>query len=106
MRADVVPYVGPGGKVIVYDTHAKDREIHFDVMLPYDEAKTSESDLNRRALAVAKSFLEAFGADASWVTISGCSRCHIDEVERYQGKLWHLTGERAWIWPISGCPKP
>lgn len=104
MRDDVVPYAGPAGRVIVYDTYAKDRTIHFDVMLPYAEAK--ESDLNRRALTVAKSFLEAMGADPSWVQLTGCSRCHIDELERYEGKLWHLTKDSAWVWPLEGCPKP
>lgn len=104
MRDDVVLYEGPAGRVIVYDTYAKDRTIHFDVMLPYAEAK--ESDLNRRALAVARSFLEAMGADPSWVQLTGCSRCHIDELERYEGKLWHMTKDSAWVWPLEGCPKP
>lgn len=104
MRGDVIPYHGPAGRVIVYDTYAKDRSIHFDVMLPYVEAK--ESELNRRALAAAKSFLEAIGADASWVRMSGCSRCHVDDLDRYVGKLWHLTQDDAWIWPLDGCPKP
>jgi hypothetical protein len=104
MRDDVVPYVGPAGRVIVYDTYANDRSIHFDVMLPYSEEK--ESDLNRRALGVAKTFLEAMGADPSWVQMSGCSRCHIDELERYEGKLWHVPKAGAWLWPLEGCPKP
>lgn len=107
MREDVIPYDGSPGRVVVYDTYANDGAIHFDVMILHDEAAgESESNVNRRALAVAKSFLEAFGADPSWVKLSGCSRCHVDELERYKGKLWFMSREGAWIWPLEGCPKP
>ena len=104
MRDDVVRYEGPSARVIVYDTYANDRAIHFDVMVPFEDA--NESDLNRRALAVAKSFLGAIAADPAWVKMSGCSRCHVDELGRDHGKLWHMTKDNAWVWPLEGCPKP
>lgn len=104
MREDVVPYEGPSQKVIVYDTWANERTIHFGVMLPYEE--TNESELNRRALAAAKSFLTAIGADPTWVSLSGCSRCHVDELDRFKGRLWHLTREGVCILAGEGCPKP
>lgn len=103
----VVAYPGGQARVIVYDTYAKDRTVHFDVMLEHDETSTeSESDLNRRALAAAKEYLSAMSLDPSWVSMSGCSRCHVDDVSRYAGQLWHLPEHRAWIWPIDNCPKP
>jgi thiamine monophosphate kinase len=106
--SSVVPYTGGERRVIVYDTYAKDRSIHFDVMLAHDPARAaeSESDLNRRALAAARAYLEAMSLDPTWVTLSGCSRCHVDDVSRYADKLWHLPEHDAWIWPIDNCPKP
>lgn len=101
-----IPYRGGKGAVIVYDTYTTDRAVHFDVLLPYEVAEGNESRLNRRALAAAKDFLTTFGLDPTWVTISGCSRCHIDELSRFGAQLWLLPNHAAWILPMDGCPKP
>ena len=100
----VVPYGAGKGRVIAYDTFANDGTISFGVLIPDEEA--AEHELNRRALTAAKEFLLSINADPAWVKISGCSRCHIDDLANYAGQLWHLPTFRAWILPKVGCPTP
>lgn len=100
----VIPYGTGEGRVIVYETSANDGAVTFGVLLPQESA--AEHERNRRALAVAKEFVLAMGGDPSWVTLNGCSFCHIARLEDHPSELWHLPAFRAWILPKSGCPKP
>lgn len=102
--SSLVRYGSGSGRVIAYDTIAKDGAVTFGVLLSEDGA--AEHELNRRALAASKEFLMATGGDAAWVKISGCSRCHVDDLASFPDQLWHLPAFRAWILPKEGCAKP
>jgi hypothetical protein len=106
MFEGIVPSGRADGRVIVYDTYAKDGALHFDVFLREEEG-AKESEMNRRALAVAKAFLEAIAEDPRWVKLSGCTRCHVEDLGDYgPGALWHVRSHDAWIKPLAGCPRP
>jgi hypothetical protein len=106
MFEGIVPSGNAEGRVVVYDTYARDGELHFDVFLR-DEEGAKESDMNRRALAVAKAFLEAIAQDTRWAKLSGCTRCHLEELRDYAPRaLWHVPSHDAWIKPLAGCPRP
>ena len=100
----VIPYGTGVGRVIVYDISAKEGAVTFGVLLPQEAG--SEHERNRRALAVAKEFILAIGGDASWLKLTGCSFCHIAQLEEHPSQLWHLPAFRAWILPKEGCPIP
>lgn len=102
-ESTLVPYGSGSGRVIAYDTVANDGAVTFGVLLP--EEDVAEHELNRRALAASREFLLATGGDPSWVKISGCSRCHIDDLASFPDQLWHLPAFRAWILPKEGCRK-
>lgn len=104
----VVPYGKGSGSVIVYRTVANDGAMEFGVMLPRDTGATKEkeSELNRRALAIAKEFVIATGGDPTWVKLEGCAFCHVDDLSAHPDALWHMPAFRAWILPKDGCPTP
>lgn len=97
-------YQGEKMKVVVYNTYADDRRLHFDVFLPTSEQDRSAMDA--AALEAARAFLILLGQAPGDVRINLCERCHIDDTSVYAGQLWQLPDSRALIWPLEGCPKP
>lgn len=106
MRIDprLTSYQGGKMKVVVYNTYADDRHLHFDVFLPITDQ--SRTDMDSAALEAARSFLVLLGQAPGDVRINLCERCHIDDTEVYRGQLWKLPDSAALIWPLEGCPKP
>lgn len=100
-----LPYAGGAGRVILYGVKTPDGTIQFAVLLR-EPLHAEESELNRRALAAAKEFLAAMQMDADWLSVSGCSKCHVDDLARFGANLWHIPMHGAWIAPKIGCPKP
>lgn len=97
-------YSGARMKVVVYNTYADGRRLHFDVFLPVESLTPSEMDA--AAVKSAKEFLALIGSAEGGVQISQCDRCHIDDTEVYRGQLWQLPDSGALIWPLEGCPRP
>lgn len=108
MTAKLVPYDGPVRNVVVYNTYADGRRLHFDVFIPTPGQEVNEvsPELDEQATAHAKAFLALIGEDPARVQVSMCARCHIDSTGRYVGRLWKLPGTDATIWPLEGCPQP
>ena len=104
----LVPYDGPVKNVVVYNTYADGRRLHFDVFIPTPEADAARvsSDLDAEAERHATTFLRLIGEELAHVTVSMCARCHIDSTGRYVGRLWKLPDTDATIWPLEGCPQP
>ncbi len=108
MSSELVPYDGPVHNVIVYNTYADGRRLHFDVFIPTpekDAAKVSQ-ELDAQAVVHAETFLRLIGENHARITVSMCARCHIDSTGRYVGRLWRLPETDATIWPLEGCPQP
>ncbi len=97
-------YRGGKVKVVVYNTYADGRRLHFDVFLP--EAGRSRNEMDAEAAESAKEFLALIGQPRESIRIDMCERCHIDDTEVYAGQLWQLPSSHALIWPLEGCPKP
>jgi Domain of unknown function (DUF2024) len=108
MSHDLIPYDGPVQNVVVYNTYADGRRLHFDVFIPTPEqdATRVSAALDLEAEGHAKTFLGLIGEERSNVTVSMCARCHIDSTGRYVGRLWMLPDTDATIWPLEGCPQP
>lgn len=106
MRIDprLTTYQGGKMQVVVYNTYANGRRLHFDVFLPTNDK--SRGALDAAALEAARAFLVLLGQTPNDVRIDLCERCHIDDTEVYRGQLWQLPDSRALIWPLEGCPKP
>ena len=108
MKLALIPYDGPVKDVVVYNTYADGRRLHFDVFIPTPDLDVTKvpSSLDAEALGHAKTFLALIGHSTSEVQVSMCARCHIDNTGRYVGRLWKLPGTEATIWPLEGCPQP
>jgi Domain of unknown function (DUF2024) len=108
MSHGLVAYAGPVTNVIVYNTYADGRRLHFDVFIPTSERDAGQVpvELDAEAVTHAKTFLRLIGEESDRVTVSMCARCHIDSTGRYVGRLWMLPDTDATIWPLEGCPKP
>lgn len=107
MSEQLVPYDGPVADVVVYNTYADGRRLHFDVFIPtsvknVDAVPPSVDD---QARSHAKTFLRLIGEVRAEVKVSMCARCHIDSTGRYVGRLWRLPDTDATIWPLEGCPQ-
>jgi hypothetical protein len=105
---ELLPHEGPVSRVVVYNTYADGRRLHFDVFIPTNAKTTGDvsTELDTQALAHAKTFLRLIGEVENDVTVSMCARCHIDSTDRYVGRLWRLPDTDATIWPLEGCPQP
>lgn len=108
MAQKLEPYKGEAKNVVVYNTYAANRKIHFDVFIPTDKTDTSEvpPEYDKKAVEYAKEFLRLINKSDSDVEVNICYRCHIDNTDLYEGELWKLPGKDVYIWPIEGCPKP
>ncbi len=108
MSPELKPYDGPVKNVVVYNTYADGRRLHFDVFIPTPEEDASRvpREMDAEAERHAKEFLRLIGEEPARVTVSMCARCHIDSTGRYVGRLWRLPGVDATIWPLEGCPRP
>ncbi len=108
MSHELVAYSGPVTNVVVYNTYADGRRLHFDVFIPTPEREADRvlPALDDQAVTHAKTFLRLIGEPSDRVSVSMCARCHIDSTGRYVGKLWMLPDTDATIWPLEGCPKP
>ena len=108
MCSELVAYDGPVKNVVVYNTYADGRRLHFDVFIPTEEKDATRvpEAMDAEAELHAKHFLRLIGEESSNVTVSMCARCHIDSTGRYVGRLWKLPGTEATIWPLEGCPQP
>ncbi len=94
--------------VVVYNTYADGRKIHFDVFIPTDKADASQvpKEVDTHAVEYAKEFLKLIGKPSKNLEVNICYRCHIDDTDSYRGELWELPGKNVLIWPMEGCPKP
>jgi len=101
-------YNGSTKSVVVYNTYADDRRIHFDVFIPTDKSNPAEvqKEVDDKAVEYAKEFLKLIGNPSKNVEVNICYRCHIDDTSLYEGQLWQLPGKDVLIWPMEGCPKP
>ena len=108
MSPDLIPYDGPVSNVVVYNTYADGRRLHFDVFIPTPEQDASRvrPKLDAEARQHALTFLRLIGEEHTDVAVSMCARCHIDSTDRYVGRLWKLPDTEATIWPLEGCPQP
>jgi Domain of unknown function (DUF2024) len=108
MSQGLVAYAGPVKNVVVYNTYADGRRLHFDVFIPTPEQDAGRvpRELDAQAVLHAKTFLRLIGEPSDRVTVSMCARCHIDSTGRYVGRLWMLPDTDATIWPLEGCPQP
>ena len=94
--------------VVVYNTYADDRRIHFDVFIPTDKVDPTQvpKNVDTEAVEYAKEFLKLIGKSSKNLEVNICYRCHIDNTDLYAGELWQLPGKDVLIWPMEGCPKP
>ncbi len=108
METQLKPYVGSAKNVVVYNTYADGRRIHFDVFIPTDAKDVDEvpAEYDKKAVEYAKEFLRLIGKPDKDVQVNICYRCHIDNTDFYSGELWQLPGKDVYIWPMEGCPKP
>lgn len=104
----ITPYKGEAKNVVVYNTYAAGRSIHFDVFIPTDKSDPSEvpAEIDKQALEYAKEFLRAINKPDTDVKVNICYKCHIDNTDLYEGELWKLPGKDVYIWPMEGCPRP
>jgi hypothetical protein len=102
------PYHGNAKNVVVYNTYADDRKIHFDVFIPTDKTNPSEvpKEVDTHAVEYAKEFLKLIGKPTTKLEVNICYRCHIDDTGLYEGELWQLPEKEVLIWPMEGCPRP
>ncbi|MBM4185568.1 MAG: DUF2024 family protein [Gemmatimonadetes bacterium] len=108
MSPALIPYDGPIKNVVVYNTYADGRRLHFDVFIPTPERDAARvpAAVDEEAQVHARMFLRLIGQEDAGVTVSMCARCHIDSTGRYVGRLWRLPDTEATIWPLEGCPQP
>ena len=111
MKADktgLEPYQGDGKRVVVYNTYADGRKLHFDVFIPTDKSQAGQitSEIDAKAVEYAKEFLQLIGKPSTDLAVNMCERCHIDNTAMYSSELWKLPGKQVFIWPMEGCPKP
>lgn len=101
-------FSGGTKNVVVYNTYADGRRLHFDVFIPTDKADPSQvpKEVDTKAVEYAKEFLKLIGKPSDKVEVNICYRCHIDNTDLYEGQLWQLPGKDVLIWPMEGCPKP
>jgi len=101
-------YDGSAKSVVVYNTYADNRRLHFDVFIPTEKADPSQvpKEVDDKAVEYAKEFLKLIGKPSDKVEVNICYRCHIDNTDLYEGQLWQLPGKDVLIWPMEGCPKP
>ncbi len=101
-------FKGGTKNVVVYNTYADDRRIHFDVFIPTDKGDPSQvpKEVDTQAVEYAKEFLKLIGKSSKSLEVNICYRCHIDDTSLYEGQLWQLPGKDILIWPMEGCPKP
>lgn len=101
-------YAGEGKSVVVYNTYADGRKIHFDVFVPTDKVRNSQipQEMDVKAIKYAKEFIQLIGKSTDKVQVNMCERCHIDNTDLYEGQLWKLPSKDVLIWPIEGCPNP
>lgn len=94
--------------VVVYNTYADNRKLHFDVFIPTDKTDAYEvpKEADTQAVEYAKEFLNLIGKPSDKVEVNICYRCHIDNTDLYKGQLWQLPKKDVLIWPMEGCPKP
>ncbi len=102
------PYNGSAKNIVVYNTYADDRRVHFDVFIPTDKTDPSQvpKEVDTEAIEYAKEFLKLIGESSKNLEVNICYRCHIDDTSLYEGQLWQLPGKDVLIWPMEGCPKP
>jgi len=102
------PYSGNAKNVVVYNTYADNRRLHFDVFIPTEKADPSQvpKEVDTQAVEYAKEFLKMIGKSSKGLEVNICYRCHIDDTSLYEGQLWQLPGKDILIWPMEGCPKP
>jgi|SRR5579875_776045 hypothetical protein len=107
-QGNLQAYTGEGKSVVVYNTYADGRRIHFDVFVPTDKKRTSQvpKEMDDKAVEYAKEFLQLIGKPTDKVQVNMCERCHIDNTDLYRGQLWKLPGKDILIWPMEGCPQP
>ncbi len=106
--ANLKPYSGTARNVVVYNTYADNKRIHFDVFIPTEKENAAEvpKEVDTQAVEYAKEFLGLIGKPTKDVEVNICYRCHIDNTDGYQGELWQLPGKQVLIWPMEGCPRP
>ncbi|RMF29147.1 MAG: DUF2024 family protein [Candidatus Nitrosothermus koennekii] len=104
----LIPYKGQAKNVVVYNTYAAGRSIHFDVFIPTDKADVNEvpKEYDEKAVEYAKEFLKLIGKPDTDLQVNICYRCHIDNTDLYEDELWKLPDKDVYIWPMEGCPKP
>jgi hypothetical protein len=99
-----------GGRknVVVYNTYADNRRLHFDVFIPTEAEDPADvpREVDAEAVEYAKEFLALIGKPSDKVEVNICYRCHIDDTDLYKGQLWQLPRKDVLIWPMEGCPKP
>ncbi len=101
-------FKGGTKNVVVYNTYADNRRVHFDVFIPTDKGDPSQvpKEVDTQAVEYAKEFLKLIGKSSKTLEVNICYRCHIDDTSLYEGQLWQLPGKDILIWPMEGCPKP
>jgi len=101
-------FKGGSKNVVVYNTYADNRRLHFDVFIPTDKADPADvpKEYDTKAVEYAKEFLKLIGKPTEKLEVNICYRCHIDDTDLYKGQLWQLPEKDVLIWPMEGCPKP
>lgn len=105
---ELTAYRGGPKRVIVYDTYAEGRKIHFDVFVPTaaNNIHAVDKEVDVLARQCAEEFLKLIGKSAEGLTVSMCERCHVDDTSVYGDRLFQLPGREIYILPMEGCPKP